>query len=238
MQPYRIARPHEAAECRQCSPAGSGHQLCQADGCQEIASSQTVRHATLAEYMDLPDSMRPIDGVVRRTVYGCDDHAEDSFDPFCDHTPTPAPPCPTCGANGDAPCTKKDRTTVRPGPHANREQPSADTCAHAHSETCGVFAGCQCTGQDAAPARPARPLGAAAGPDTSGLTDPAMTAMMLAAQNGVLWAHVVSARSMLTQDNRKAIAYEVRQYDETGNLMRDEHGHEIHETAVIPVPQA
>jgi hypothetical protein len=238
MQPYRTGKPH-ASGCDQCAPQGAGHHLCQAPGCQNVAGDrQAARHATAEEYAAIPDGLKPLDGIAHMSVYGCDDCAEDAFTPFCDHTPPPAPPCPTCGATGDDPCTKKDRATPRNGWHSARTVSQPEPCTHAHREGCEIFTGCQCAGDDEAPARPRRMPAAGPGPDVSGLTIPVFAAQMHAAQHGIPWDRVAEARSMFTQDNRPAIQYTVRQHDAAGHVLYDDHGHEITETVLVPLQVA
>lgn len=240
MQPYRTAKPHDAAECDQCTPNGPGHHLCQGpDGCNEVATAQTQRHATQAEYDAIPEAFKPRDGYATIPVFGCDDCADDgAFDPFCDHATPPAPPCPKCGADGDAPCTKKDRTTPRgKGWHEERTGPAIEPCHHAHREDCEIFTGCQCAGDNPVPARTPRGMLSAVEPDTSGLTIPIHIAQMVLAQAGVPWPTVISARSILTQDNRPAIGAQAYRVEE-GHRAYDDHGHPIVQDYVVPLPSA
>jgi hypothetical protein len=235
MQPYRTVKPHSPAECPQCSPTGTGHQLCQ--GCDEIATSQTLRHATDAEYAALPEGLRPIDGLAQQTVYACDDCAEaPTFQGFCVHPEPAAVPCPKCKAAGDEPCTAKSGDP-RYAPHTVRAlaQPTRETCTHAHRPDCEIFTDCQCTGDDQAPARPPRTLMHAAQVDVSGLTIPVPAAQMILAQAGTPWVTVVRAWNLRTQDDRPALAAEVQVY-ESGHLQYDAHGHAVTTTIIVPMP--
>lgn len=238
MQPYRTAKPHDPAACDRCSLNGPGHRLCQGpDGCSEIATAQTRRHATQAEYDAIPEALKPRDGYATMPVFGCDDCADDGqFDPFCDHAPVPAPPCPKCAAEGDAPCTKKDRATPRTkGWHDGRTGPIIEPCHHAHREECAVFTGCQCTGDDPAPTRTPRAAGTnGPAPDISGLTVPVHIAQMVLAQAGYSWPTVTRAYSLQTQDNRPAIGADVHVY-ESGHLQYDQHGHPLVQNVVVPI---
>lgn len=157
LQPYRHAKPHDPATCRQCAPTSPGHHLCQHPGCDQISSSQVPRHATREEYDALPETHKPIDGILHQAVFACDDHGED-LEPFCRH-PQPEPaPCPRCGSNGGEPCiTKKGKT--KGGHHQARidaQPPAPPPCRHAHREDCPIFDGCQCTHDDPLPERPKR----------------------------------------------------------------------------------
>lgn len=154
MQPYRTARVHDAAACPACAPDGPGHHLCQGPGdCAQVATVQTRRHATAAEYDAIPDTLRPRDGYAMVAVFGCDDCADGGvFDPFCVHAPAPAPPCPRCGAQGEQPCTKNNGG-ARAGWHSVRAGAPIEVCRHAHRADCEVFTGCQCTGDDPPPVR-------------------------------------------------------------------------------------
>jgi len=212
--------------------------LCQGpDGCNEAASAQTQRHATQAEYDAIPEGLKPLDGYATKPVFGCDDCADDgAFEPFCEHTPAPAPPCPTCGAAGDQPCTKKDRAASRAkGWHGGRTAPVAEPCRHAHREDCEIFTGCQCSSDDQPPARMPRGMLPELGPDISGLTVPVHIAQVVLAAAGYAWATVLSARDMQTQDNRAAIGAEVQVY-ESGHLQYDNHGHPMMLSVVVPIP--
>lgn len=234
MQGYRISRPHAAAECDRCAPAGQGHHLCQYGDCQNLASHSTRRHATLKEYLDLPISLRPVDGVAHQAVYACDRHDE-NLDPYCDHAAAEPEPCPDCGAAGDSPCVKKDGTTPRVNAHTARPVAVPSTCTHVHREDCPVFDGCQCTEDAAAPERPARPSAGEPGPDLSSLTDPLHIAQMVLAQARIPWPLVVAIRSCKTQDSRDAIGVEVRALDDAGNLARDVHGQPVIDSYVIAI---
>jgi hypothetical protein len=238
MQPYRTAKPH-ASGCDQCAPTGPGHMLCQGpDGCNEAATTQTQRHATGAEYDAIPEGLKPIDGYAVVAVFGCDDCAEDgAFTPFCEHPEAVPVPCPKCQAAGDAPCTGKNGKPRGAWHRARYDaQPQPETCTHAHRETCNVFNGCQCTGDDQPPVRTPRGVDTSGpGPDTSGLTVPVHIAQMVLAQAGHPWATVARAYSLQTQDNKPAIGADVHVY-EGGRLQYDGHGHPLVQTVVVPIP--
>lgn len=245
MLPLAILRPHHPAECDDCGPRGQGHKRCQNTACPgagennsqgRIATHQTQRHATRAEFTALPEGLRPIDGRATVAVFGCEDCAEDAFEPFCEH-PTPQPaPCATCGANGDAPCTKPNGNP-RGGWHHARQaaQPRPEPCRHAHREDCDTFNGCACTGDDQPPERPKAAASTAFGPDVSGLRVPVAVAQTVLAQAAVPWGRLKAVRSMYLQDNRDGIAADLYQYDDAGIQIRDIHGHEVVET-VGPIP--
>ena len=91
VQPYRTARPHDPAECERCGPERPGHQLCQHDGCNQLAEAQHRRHATAEEYDALPEALRPIDGIAHQAVYTCYDHEATRSAPTCTTTPRRTP---------------------------------------------------------------------------------------------------------------------------------------------------
>jgi hypothetical protein len=100
-----------------------------------------------------------------------------------------------------------------------------------------VFTGCQCTGDDPAPTRTPRAASTGGpGPDISGLTIPVHIAQMVLHQAGVPWTTVISARSILTQDNRPAIGAEAYRIDAEGNREHDDHGHPKVQDYVVPIP--
>ncbi len=235
MQPYRTAKPH-ATGCDQCASTGAGHHLCQGDGCTEVATAQTQRHATQAEYDAIPEGLKPIDGYAVVPVFGCDDCAEGGkFTPFCSHAAPDAPPCPKCHASGEDPCMAKNGDP-RWTSHTVRIQPQPEPCRHAHREDCEVFTGCVCASDDQPPVRIGRPADTAGpGPDVSGLTVPLHIAQMVLAQAGHPWATVVRAYTLQTQDNRPAIGAELHVY-ESGHLQYDAHGHPLVQTVVVPIP--
>lgn len=237
MLAYRTARPHHPAECAACAPGRPGHHLCQ--GCDQVATQQTRRHATDTEYAALPETLRPIDGVAHQAVYGCDDCAEDWAPLPCEH-PEPQPaPCPVCGATGDQACTRKDRTTPRDAPHTARieAQPAPGTCAHAHAPGCPVFAGCRCDPADPAPTRPPRfadPAGWE--PDTSGLTE-ALTPQIAGwlREHDIDPARVTAITNALTQDNRPGRRITTTRVGPDGNTQFDAHGHPLTDTVLLPI---
>lgn len=238
MQPYRTAKPHAPATCTACAPNGPGHHLCQGpDGCSEVATTQTLRHATQAEYDAIPEGLKPLDGYAVRPVFGCDDCADDGvFSPFCDHTAEPVA-CPKCQAAGDAACTKKSGKPRNAWHRARYDtQPQPEPCLHAHREDCEVFAGCRCTGDDQAPARTPRGASPTPGPDLSGLTIPVHIAQMVLHQAGFPWTNVIKARSIKTQDNRDAIGAQAYQTGPDGQRVFDEHGHAAVLDVVTPIP--
>lgn len=239
---YRSVKPHAADGLDCCTPRGPGHYACQNPACPGAgenngagrpAGRQVRRHATAAEYAALPVGLMPIDGVAHQAVFMCDGCA-DEVDEFCDHPPIPAPPCPTCQATGDDPCLKKNGT-ARSGWHTGRQAPTVDPCRHAHREDCAIFTGCVCSADDEAPTRPKRTVVTGPEPDTSRLLIPPVAAQNLLARAGIPWALVREVASVWTQDNKPAIRAMVARADDTGNPVRDEHGHEVLDEAVIVI---
>ncbi len=174
MQPYRTARPHDSADCGPCGPSRPGHQLCQHDGCNQLAQAQHRRHATAEEYDALPDALRPIDGIAHQAVYTCYDHEADAICADEHDDPTPDNPlgaavremwkdsvgaCSTCGAAPDRPCTKANGAR-RSAPHDDRADAAPvramPTCDHVHREDCQGLGTCACRADDPAPNRPKR----------------------------------------------------------------------------------
>lgn len=117
--------------------------------CGQPAETQWQRHATQAEYDRVEGNLRPIDGRVLITGFSCADH---HIEPFCDHTPPPAQPCPACRAAPGTPCAKPDGTP-RIVDHADRTTPGLTVCAHAHRENCAGYSHCDCAENDLPPAR-------------------------------------------------------------------------------------
>lgn len=237
MHPYRSVKPHLGTDCPRCDAVGQGHAQCQ--GCDEIATTMFLRHATAAEYAALPESLMPIDGVAHQRVDACDDCA-DAIPDICEHT-VPAPvPCPKCGAAGDAPCVAEDGKPRARGNHAARAaaQPTIETCRHVHREDCPVFTGCQCTADDPDPQRPKRPAGDGNGPDVSGLTMPLHIAQMLLASTQHPWTTVVRAWNQQSQDGRPQLAAEVYTLDANGHREFDQHGRWVTATIAIDLQQA
>jgi hypothetical protein len=238
VQPYRTIKPHHPAECVECGPDRPGHQQCQSDGCDELAVLQVQRHATADEYAALPESLMPIDGVCLIRVDMCEDCGETAAEPFCSHPVPSSVPCPKCQAAGDQPCLKKSGEPRQTMHRARLDaQPQPEACAHAHRPDCGIFTGCQCTGDDTPPERPKRPVGASNGPDISGLTMPLHLAQMLLASTQHPWTTVVRAWNQLSQDNRPQLAAEVYTLDENGHRVFDQHGHYVTTTIAIDLPQ-
>jgi hypothetical protein len=235
LQDYRYARPHDAAECPVCAPSGPGHPLCQAPGCQNVAEFQVPRHATQAEYDALPEERKPIDGLAHQSVFACDDdaHAEATA-AFCTHPEPKSPTCPTCNAAVDAPCVKADGTERTVHHAARSKKPGVyDVCLHAHREDCQVFTGCQCTGDDAAPARIPRTVAPPDHADGSRSKLPAEIVKTLAEAWDVPWWTVQTYWTGLTQDNLPMVTVEYWQLDADGNIDHDEHGAEIPLSKVI-----
>lgn len=163
MQPYRVTHSHAPQSgCPECGPGGAGHPLCQADGCETIATNATVRHATLAEWNALPERLWPLDGRVYQEIRACDDHEVEPV--ACTHPAVPGVmdvACPKCAAAPGAQCVKKDRATPRSNTHAARHDAvpavTVQPCVHAHHEACEPFDGaCTCTADTMEP--PKRPV--------------------------------------------------------------------------------
>lgn len=239
MQPYSAVKPHDPNRCPDCAPTGHGHQACQADDCGQIATSQTRRHATDAEYAAIPPGLAPLDGVAHIAVYGCDDCSESpTFHHFCTHPASEPVPCPKCKAVGDQPCTAKNGDP-RYAPHTMRAlaQPEPTTCTHAHRPDCDIFTDCQCTTDDPAPARAKRPSGQQYWPEMSGLRIPVARAQALLADSGIPWHQVAAVRSKVTQiGNQPAIEADVYQAGAAGDRIYDGHGRAVTETVEIPLP--
>lgn len=164
MQPYRQVKPHDPDTCRSCDSRAPGHQVCQHDGCGEIAEVQTRRYATDAEYTAIPEGLRPIDQVAHMAVFTCGDHEPD---PICgpEHHQAMPPgpqdllqlPCPTCAAEAGAMCVKANGSQ-RSIAHEDR-LPGAlphlpNRCDHVHRCDCEGLGACQCSPDDPVPARP------------------------------------------------------------------------------------
>ncbi len=213
----------------------------QCRNCGEEASLQTSRHLTDAEYAALPEQFLPIDGYAVAAVFACDDCADTAgpkFSSFCTHPEAGPVPCSKCGAVGDEPCKLKSGDP-RWMWHRVRTlaQPTGEVCRHAHRQDCAVFTNCQCATADEPPARPRRHVpGTSVGPDISGLTIPVGVAQAVLADAGHPWLSAISARSMLTQDNRPAVGAEVYTFDDNGNLVRDGHGKPVTADVIVPLP--
>lgn len=239
LQDYQYVRPHEPDNCPVCAPSGPGHVLCQGPGCEQLAEFQGRRHATQAEYDATPEAWKPIDGIMFKPVYGCDDdaHAEATA-AFCEHPEAKPAACPTCNAAIDAPCVRADGKTPRTVHHAARlKEPAVrEVCNHAHRDTCAVFEDCQCSADDQPPAREPRVVAA---PDTTADGSrsklPANIVKMIAEAWDIPWWTVTSYATGLTQDNRPMVSVEYKQLDADGNIDQDEHGAEILHTQVIPI---
>lgn len=240
--PYATVKPHAEGGLPCCSPRALGHYVCQNPACPgrgenngagRHAVHQTRRHATDAEYAALPLAHQPIDGIAHQAVFACDECAED-VEPFCAH-PEPSPePCPVCGVK-QGPCLRRDRAGFRSVRHAARVDPQPERCTHAHRPDCGVFDGCQCTGDDPAPARPTHPAADGHNPDLTRLLIPEAAAQILLAQHGVHWWQVREAASVWTQDTKPALQAEYVTLDDKGHFRFDDHGHKILDTIVIEI---
>jgi len=235
LQDYRYVRPHES-DCQTCSPQGGGHPLCHRPGCDGIAVAQTRRHATQAEYDALPATLVPIDGIAHMIVFACDDDAEACV-PHCTHPEAEEVPCPTCNAVGEAPCTGKKggpRTFRHSARWAAQQVPRP--CMHAHREDCGVFDGCQCSEDDPNPTRTPRARGVTDQADGRRSKLPWVLVKPLVEAHDVPWWTVREYATLQTQDTK---AWEIQAtyaaLDTDGNLVHDEHGHEVTKTLTIPV---
>jgi hypothetical protein len=235
MQPYRYVRPHDAAACQVCAPTGGGHALCQKPGCDEVAVAQTRRHATQAEYDALPEQLVPIDGVAHMIVLACDDHAEAAV-PFCAHPEPTEVPCPTCKAEGDAPCVEQGASKVFRHRARWDAQQVEQPCTHAHREDCDVFDGCQCTDDDPDPQRTPRPRGVTDQADGRRSKLPWVLVKPLVEAHDVPWWTVREYATLQAQDTKSwEIQATYATLDADGNLVHDEHGHEVTGTLTIPV---
>lgn len=244
LQDYRYTRPHDPADCETCSARGSGHPLCQKPGCDGLAVAQTRRHATQAEYDALPEQLTPIDGIAHLIVFACDDDAEACV-PYCDHPEAPEAACPVCKATGEAPCTSPPDLINQDGsPRTFRHRARADAqsipqpCMHAHREDCEVFTGCQCANDDPNPVRQPRLVAAPIGDGIDGSRSklPLTLVKPLVDAHDVPWWTVREVATLQTQDTK---AWEIQAVyatlDNDGNLIHDQHGHEVTKTLVIPV---
>lgn len=238
--PYAVVKPHAADGPACCSPAALGHYACMNPSCTgrsenngagRVAVLQIPRHATAEEYAALPLAHQPIDGIAIKTVYACDECAED-LEPFCEHPPPQPVPCPVCAVT-DGPCIKRDGVTHRYVRHAARVDPPLEYCAHAHRPDCGVFDGCQCHQDDPAPTRPTHPAAGGHHPDVSRLLFDESAAQALLAQRGIHWWQVREVASVWTQDTKPAMRAEYAALDDAGHVRFDEHGHEVREEIVI-----
>lgn len=234
MQPYRQTRPHGDG-CAMCAPNAPGHQMCQHDGCGELAETQHRRHATAAEYEALPEAFRPIDGIAHRAVFTCLDHEVDSICGDGDHVqpaapaPADAPPCPKCGAGAGDPCTKANNK-VRGIVHDVRGVGGLigvmhGACTHVHREDCGGQGSCPCSASDEAPARRARiidppplPAPAPIHVATHGPTQAFLSA------HSIDTARVMSLDLVPGAEGPVALRAVLMVTDHQGNVAFDEHG--------------
>lgn len=157
MQPYRFV----TTMAREGQGPGGQH-LCQHDGCDEPAESQHRRHATDAEYAEIPEGLVPVDGVCHMAVFTCGDH---ELDPICgpqDHGPDPieqpdplAAACQKCGARPGTDCVKPNGQPRRVVHEIRTTTPPVfiTRCDHVHRADCGGIDTCDCGPDDPAPIR-------------------------------------------------------------------------------------
>lgn len=248
MQPYRYAKPHRSGECPECEPDRPGHQMCQHDGCDNLAEAQHRRHATAAEYDALPEHFKPIDGIAHQAVYVCLDH---ETDPICDGADHPAPTaeadhndlgeCPVCHARPTLLCTRADGKP-RSAPHPERAATPtpviATACNHVHREDCGGQGACQCTADDPAPHREPRVVPPPAPPAPAPIHVPThgQVAEFLA-DHGIDVDHVLNLELVPSADGPIVLRAVVAVIDHHGNHVFDEHGQrkaEVHEIRLTP----
>lgn len=239
LQDYRYARPHEADTCPTgaCAPGGQGHALCMAPGCDQIATFQTRRHATQAEYDELPEAWKPIDGIAHRAVYACDDdeHAEATA-PFCEHAQPKPPECPDCPAGVDEPCVKADGTERKVPHFARTQQPGVyDRCLHAHREDCPIFDGCQCSSDDAPPEREPRIQPEPDHADGSRSKLPPEIVRQIVEAYDIPWWTVRHYATVTAQDQTPALDVTFATLDQDANIVQDEHGHDVLDAVRIPL---
>jgi transposase len=106
---------------------------------------------------------------------------------------------------------------------------------HPHRENCEVFTGCQCTPDDPNPPRTPRTQAARETVNACRLRIPVAVAKTLVMAHDIPWHTVRALDSRQTQDNRPAIGVEHARIDGDGQVLDDGHGHEIIDTAVIPL---
>lgn len=244
LQDCRYVRPHEADQCPDCAPSGQGHPLCMAPGCDGLAMFQTVRHATQAEYDQLPEAWRPIDGIARKAVYACDDddHA-DAMVMFCTHAEPKPPTCPEphCQAGIGEPCIRTDGAERKTHHAARAHQPAVyDRCIHAHREDCDVFTGCQCTSDDQAPERTPRVQPERDHTDGSRSKLPVDIVQRIVDAYDIPWWTVRHYATAQAQDAVTAVLdVTFATLDQDGNVVGDGHGHDVLAAVRIPLdPEA
>lgn len=236
MQPYRQAKPHIGSDCPDCAFTAPGHQLCQHDGCDDIAEAQHKRHATEQEYTALPEAFQPIDGICHQTVFTCGDH---EVDEFCNHTPAGAEPvsCPKCNAEPGNPCTKANGKTRRiDHPVRAGAQPMipVETCNHVHREDCGGQDLCQCSPDDVAPERPKRIVQPPPKPGPAPIHMPTHGTV-----GDLLVEHGIDMDRIMTIDVRPtngghALHAVMAVLDNHGHHKFDDHGHLLTEEVDVP----
>lgn len=252
MQSYMWAKPHHPAECPTCAPHQPGHPVCQHDGCEQLAEIQHRRHATAAEYDELPEHFKPIDGVAHQIVYTCFDH---EVDPICgeDDHGLPADPdlymvqsagtygadglttlrtvptsCRKCGAGVDQPCTKANGRP-RSAPHKTRgpatEAAPPTVCTHVHREECGGQDACQCRADDPAPDRQPRVVPPTAPPAPAPIHVPTHGEVSdFLAKNGIDTNQVISLELVPAATGPVVLRAVVAVLDHRGNHTFDQHG--------------
>lgn len=201
--------------------------------CGQSVEMQYQRHATAQEYDALPDGLKPIDGIALIAVRVCGDCHPG---PICEHPDATPVPCPDCGAQPGTPCTGRNggpRAVDHPARQAAQPQP--ETCRHAHREDCTDPRECQCSGDDAPPARIPRafvPPTMQEQADALGFPPAFLpVAAKLLADHHIDPARVRGGfRTGRTQlGNQPAILFDYATGQEDG------HGHENVETRVVPV---
>jgi hypothetical protein len=256
MQTYRQAKPHSPGECATCAPTSPGHQMCQHDGCDEVAESQHKRHATLAEYEALLENFKPIDGVCHQAVFTCYDHEPE---PICGETDhggmyfvesagfhgaeglevLKAASCPKCQAQPGEPCLKANGRP-RSADHKVRSgvatpQVAAPACSHAHREGCGGQGLCQCTAGDTAPERPKRIVEPTPPPGPAPLHMPTYgdTAELLTGY-GIDIDRVLTLEIQADGEGGHVIHAVMAVKDNHGHHKFDDHGHLLTEETDVP----
>jgi hypothetical protein len=253
---YRTAKPHHPAECPLCALRSPGHQLCQngpastdvvatnsqtaapsRTACTQLATTQFLRHATDAEYDALPENFKPIDGRASQVIFACDD-CTDLVEPFCDHTPQPPPPCPTCKAAMPDPCLKQSGQP-RSGPHAGRiTQPQSQSCQHWHQADCDPFTNCSCSQDDIPPQRSPRIVAPPPPPGPAPMLLPVHGPMLkVLTDHGIDVDRIVSTTLVPSPDGSNIVTLTVEMVvrQANGDLAYDTHGKPRTETAEIPL---
>lgn len=238
LQAPRLVRPHDPADCIQCSPQRHGHQLCQAPGCDAFGEHVTLRHATQAEYDAIPEPWRPIDGIAHIPVLACDEHAEATAR-FCDHPEQVEAACPTCSASGEDPCLSANGSprTIRHRARSNA-QPIPEPCLHAHRENCGIFDGCQCAGDDPNPVRQPRIVAQPDHADGSHSKLPWTLVKPIVEAIDIPWWTVRHYATVEAQDTTPALDVTYAVLDQDGNVIDDGHGHDTLAAVRISLEQS